>query len=160
MNRIDSAGDGVGRGGTIPTDTDAADTLTADPARTNGSTEPRREDGTHHHPPPGAFCFTMAGKSGVWVFYYLQGEDGDSVENPNAFNVRRQRRERAGREFSRYSASTLYDRAAFRFISPMMRVVLLSLFLLLGLGRAGGLQAKSERALVSTHHPHAQQSLV
>lgn len=30
----------------------------------------------------------MAGKSGVWVFYYLQGEDGDSVENPNAFNVR------------------------------------------------------------------------
>lgn len=31
---------------------------------------------------------TMASKSGVWVFYYLQGEDGDSVENPNAFNVR------------------------------------------------------------------------
>lgn len=33
------------------------------------------------------FC-TMAGKGGVWVFYYLQGEDGDSVETPNAFNVR------------------------------------------------------------------------
>eukprot|EP00903_Cladosiphon_okamuranus_P022527 g20722.t2 len=29
----------------------------------------------------------MAGKSGVWVFYYLQGEDGDSVETPNAFNI-------------------------------------------------------------------------
>lgn len=29
----------------------------------------------------------MAGKNGVWVFYYIQGEDGDSVENPNAFNV-------------------------------------------------------------------------
>lgn len=34
---------------------------------------------------------TMASKSGVWVFYYLQGEDGDSVENPNAFNVRQRR---------------------------------------------------------------------
>ena len=31
---------------------------------------------------------SMAGQGGMWVFYYLQGEDGDSVENPNAFNVR------------------------------------------------------------------------
>lgn len=29
----------------------------------------------------------MAGKGGVWVFYFIQGEDGESVENPNAFNV-------------------------------------------------------------------------
>ncbi|CAN0349766.1 unnamed protein product [Ectocarpus sp. 6 AP-2014] len=29
----------------------------------------------------------MAGKGGMWVFYFLQGEDGDSVENPNAFNI-------------------------------------------------------------------------
>lgn len=34
------------------------------------------------------FATTMASKSGIWVFYFLQGEDGDSVENPNAFNVR------------------------------------------------------------------------
>lgn len=34
------------------------------------------------------FGTNMAGKGGMWVFYFLQGEDGDSVENPNAFNVR------------------------------------------------------------------------
>lgn len=40
---------------------------------------------------------TMASKSGVWVFYYLQGEDGDSVENPNAFNVRESSPDGSGR---------------------------------------------------------------
>lgn len=29
----------------------------------------------------------MAGKRGVWVFYFIQGEDGESVENLNAFEV-------------------------------------------------------------------------
>ncbi|CAN0481335.1 unnamed protein product, partial [Ectocarpus sp. 12 AP-2014] len=33
------------------------------------------------------FATNMAGKGGMWVFYFLQGEDGDSVENPNAFNI-------------------------------------------------------------------------
>lgn len=66
----------------------------------------REEETGESHPygqPLGAVA-TMASKSGVWVFYYLQGEDGDSVDNPNAFNVRETKREGEKREFPRWVA--------------------------------------------------------
>ncbi|CAM9248085.1 unnamed protein product [Choristocarpus tenellus] len=60
----------------------------------------------------------MAGSGGVWVFYFVQGEGGESVDHPNAFNVKDAKSEvRYGQFLNSFPLRT-NGRYHFRFRAP------------------------------------------